>query len=94
MPKLRVELDDKGEKITAVTVERGSPCGSTLQAAEKLVGMTVKEVVPRAGLIVHQFPCLASMQQDEMEPGVFEPLMAISGYIVNDEVERALGTKD
>ncbi|MFC2069865.1 DUF166 domain-containing protein [Chloroflexota bacterium] len=94
MPKLRIELDDKGEKIAAVIVERGSPCGSSRHAAEKLVGMAVEEVVPRAGLIVHQFPCLASMQQDEIDTGVFEPLMNISGYVMNDEVERALESTD
>ncbi len=88
-PELRIEVDGNSEKITAVEVERGSPCGSTHHLAEKLVGLTVKEAVPRAGLIVHQFPCLASMQQDEIESGVFEPLMSISGYVANDEVERS-----
>ena len=87
-PKLRIEIDGAGKKITAVEVERGSPCGSTHHLADKLVGMAVEEAVPRAGLIVHQFPCLASMQQDEIEPGVFEPLMVVSGYVANDEVER------
>jgi thymidylate synthase len=90
MPKLRIELDEKGEKIKSVVVERGSPCGSTHHASEKLVGMAVGEVVPRAGLIVHQFPCLASMQQEEIDNGVMEYLMAISGYVMNEEVERAL----
>jgi hypothetical protein len=90
MPRLTISLDEKGEKITAVKVERGSPCGSTYHAAEKLVGMSVKEAVPRAGLIVHQFPCLASMQQYEIDRGVFEPVMNISGYVMNDEVELKL----
>ncbi|MFC1920748.1 DUF166 domain-containing protein [Chloroflexota bacterium] len=94
MPKLRIEVDETGEKIAAVIVERGSPCGSSLHAAEKLVGMNIEEAVPRAGLIVHQFPCLASMQQDEIDTGVFEPLMNISGYVMNDEVERALKSAD
>jgi hypothetical protein len=89
-PRLTISLDEKGEKITAVNVERGSPCGSTHHAAEKLVGMSVKEAVPRAGLIVHQFPCLASMQQYEIDRGVFEPVMNISGYVMNDEVELKL----
>jgi hypothetical protein len=86
-PKLDIALDDSGEKITSVVVERGSPCGSTHHAAEKMVGMPVNDVVPRAGLMVHQFPCLASMQQEEIDTGVFEPLMNISGYVMNKEAE-------
>jgi len=89
-PKLRVELGEKGEKIASVIVERGSPCGSTKHAAETLIGMSVEGAVPRAGLIVHQFPCLASMQQDEIDNGVFEPLMNISGYVMNEEMDRAI----
>jgi len=89
-PRLTLRVDEKGEKIMSVTVERGSPCGSTRHVAEKLVGMAVKEAVPRAGLIVHQYPCLASMQQDEIDKGVSEPVMNISGYVMNDEIEREL----
>jgi hypothetical protein len=93
-PKLKIILDDSGENITNVVVERGSPCGSTHHAAEKMVGMSVNEVVPRAGLVVHQFPCLASMQQEEIDAGIFEPLMNISGYVMNEEVEAELKPGD
>lgn len=89
-PKLVITLDGSGENIATVVVERGSPCGSTCHAAEKMAGMSVNDVMPRAGLIVHQFPCLASMQQDEIDKGVFEPLMNISGYLMNEEVEAKL----
>jgi hypothetical protein len=89
-PRLKLGVDRKGEKITEVVVERGSPCGSTHHVAEKLAGMAIKEVVPRAGLIVHQYPCLASMQSDEIDKGVLEPLMNISGYVMNDEIEQTL----
>jgi thymidylate synthase len=93
-PKLTILLDDSGEKITSVAVERGSPCGSTHHAAEKMVGMSINDVVPRAGLIVHQFPCLASMQQEEIDKGIFEPLMNISGYVMNEEIEAELKPAD
>jgi hypothetical protein len=93
-PKLTILLDDSGENITSVAVERGSPCGSTHHAAEKMVGMSVNDVVPRAGLIVHQFPCLASMQQEEIDKGIFEPLMNISGYVMNEEIEAELKPAD
>jgi hypothetical protein len=89
-PKLKIILDGKGENIIEVIVERGAPCGSTHHSAEKLTGMAVNEAVPRAGLTVHQYPCLASMQQEEIDRGVFEPFMNISGYVMNDEVEERL----
>jgi thymidylate synthase len=93
-PKLDITLDDSGETIVSVVVERGSPCGSTHHAAEKMVGMSVNDAVPRAGLVVHQFPCLASMQQEEIDKGVFEPLMNISGYVMNEGVESAFKPAD
>jgi hypothetical protein len=87
-PKLA--LKSEGGIITEVVVGRGSPCGSTCHAAEKLTGTPADEAVPRAGLIVHQYPCLASMQSEEIDPGVYEPFMNISGYLMNEEVGRAL----
>lgn len=93
-PKLAITLDDSGKKIAGVIVERGSPCGSTHHAAEKMVGMSIHNVVPYAGLVVHQFPCLASMQQEEIDKGVFEPLMNISGYVMNEVVEAELKSSD
>ena len=89
-PKIKLSLDESKEIITAAVVERCSPCGSTHHAAEKMVGMAVNEVVPHVGLIVHQFPCLASMQQEEIDKGVYEPLMSISGYVMNEEIEADL----
>ncbi len=87
-PRLKLVLDQQEGKIVAVTVERGSPCGSTHHVAERLVDMAIKEVVPLAGLVVHQYPCLASMQRDEIDKNTFEPVMNISGYVMNEEVER------
>ena len=85
-PRLKIELDAAGTRITGVKVERSAPCGSTYYVAEKLVGLPVEEAVPQAGLSAHHYPCLASMQ---MEP-TGDTLMHISGYVVNDEVERVL----
>ncbi|UCD09695.1 MAG: hypothetical protein JSU79_03360 [Dehalococcoidales bacterium] len=93
-PKIKITLDDSAEKVITAVVERGSPCGSTHHAAEKMIGMSINEVVPHAGLVVHQFPCLASMQQEEIDRGVFEPLMNISGYVINEEIEVKLKSSD
>lgn len=90
-PSLKLTLDSEGETIMAVTVKRGSPCGSTQYAAEKLIGMAVSEALISAGLIVHHFPCLASMEPEEIDDGVFEPFMSISGYVMNEEIEKELG---
>ncbi len=89
-PRLRLTVDQEQGRIKSVAVERGSPCGSTQHAAGKIVGMPVAEVIPLAGLLVHQFPCLASMQTEEIEDGIFEPLMSISGHVMNEELERKL----
>jgi len=87
-PRLHLTIDPVNRKITSVTVERGSPCGSTHHTAQRLVGMDASDVVPKAGLFVHQFPCLASMQEDEIDTGILEPLMVISGYVMNEEAEQ------
>jgi len=86
--RLKIEVDAQGARISGVKVERSAPCGSTRYVAEKLVGVPVGEAVPQAGLHAHHYPCLASMQ---MEP-TGDTLMHISGYVVNDEVERELRT--
>jgi hypothetical protein len=85
-PKLKIEVDETGERIAKVTVERSAPCGSTRYVTEKLVGVPVEEAVPQAGLHAHHYPCLASMQMESTG----DTLMHISGYVVNDEVEREL----
>ena len=89
-PRLYLTIDPVNRKITSVTVERGSPCGSTHHTAQRLVGIAMSDAVPKAGLFVHQFPCLASMQEDEIDTGILEPLMVISGYVMNEEVEQKI----
>ncbi len=42
--------------------------------------------------MAHYYPCMASMQRELLDDGVFEPLMNISGYVVNEELERVLGS--
>ncbi len=85
-PRLKIEVDAQGIRITGVKVERSAPCGSTYYVAEKLTGLLVEEAVPQAGLHAHHYPCLASMQMESTG----DTLMHISGYVVNDEVEREL----
>lgn len=89
-PKLKITIDPQSRTIAQVIVERGSPCGSTQFVAQKLVGMSLEKVVPQAGLIAHYYPCSASMQREQIDDSLFEPLMNISGYVVNEDVEQQI----
>ncbi|MFC2032103.1 DUF166 domain-containing protein [Chloroflexota bacterium] len=91
-PKLRIKVDPQSKTIAEVMVERGAPCGSTHHIATELVGMPVEEVVPSAGLIAHHYPCLASMQREQLDDCLFDTLMHISGYVVNEDVKREIRT--
>ena len=86
-PRIKIEVDSESMTITEVIVERGAPCGSTHFTAQRLIGMNIDEVVPQAGLIAHIYPCLASMQIEEIDDGLFETIMHISGYVVNDNLD-------
>lgn len=90
-PKLDVAIDRQRGTIVGVKVLRGAPCGSTFHVARFLAGVAINEAVPRAGLTCHHFPCLASMQQEEIDEGEFDTLMHISGHVVNEEVKRQTG---
>jgi len=88
-PRLRVTVNPATRKIEAVVVERGAPCGSTHFTAERLVGLSVDEVLPRAGLICHHYPCLASMERERIDDRLpDETLMHVSGYVINEELEE------
>ncbi len=56
-PKLRITTTSG--LVSNAEVIRGAPCGSTWHAAKGLVGISVKDVPARAGLLVQQYPCRA-----------------------------------
>ncbi|MFC1963705.1 DUF166 domain-containing protein [Chloroflexota bacterium] len=87
-PKLKIKVNSQTKLIEAVKVERGAPCGSTHHAAVGLVGVSADEAVPKAGLICHHHPCLASMQKEQIDKALFDTLMHLSGYVINEEVEE------
>lgn len=89
-PKLKIRTEPDRNIITGITIERGAPCGSTRFTAEKMVGMSLDEILPKAGLIVHIYPCSASMQKEYIDDGLFEPVMSISGYIMNDHLAEEI----
>ena len=89
-PKLKITTRSDGKTVEKFEVIRGAPCGSTHHAAEQLTGHPAEEVAYKAGLISHHYPCLASMKQEALDDSLFDTLMHLSGYVMNDEVEKAL----
>jgi len=86
-PRIRTRIHPETGTIEAVEVLRGSPCGSTYHTARSILGMSAKEAVPKAGLVCVQYPCLASMQMEQIDKGLYNTLMHLSGQIFNEELE-------
>ncbi|MEM4703940.1 MAG: DUF166 family protein [Candidatus Bathyarchaeia archaeon] len=93
-PSLEVTLARRGkaEVVESTVVKRSAPCGSTWYVAKKLV-----EVETRRDLLYdaiakahHSYPCTATMNVD---PEAKEPILHIAGYIIREEVEKALEKK-
>ena len=89
-PKLDVTVDGETGLIQKIEVIRGATCGSTDYAAKELEGTPVDEAVPKAGLLSHQYPCLASMEREQIDDRLVDTLMHVSGYVVNEEMEEKL----
>jgi len=90
-PLLEISTMKRGnyEAVESVTVRRSAPCGSTWYVARKLIGMETKretlyDTIAKAH---HSYPCTATMGVD---PEAKEPILHISGYIIREEVEKAL----
>lgn len=84
-PEMEVELDR--DKIRRVAVVRGTPCGCSPYVADGLVGVWERDTVEKAGLLHHQYPCLATMVMDqEFE----DTLMHRAGLMTKLAVEKAI----
>lgn len=90
-PKLEISLVRRGghEVIEYVVVKRSAPCGSTWYVAKKLTGVetkkeTLRDAIARAH---HSYPCTATMSID---PEAKEPILHLGGYIIREEVEKAI----
>lgn len=82
-----VEIEMERDRVRSVQVVRGAPCGCTPYVAEGLVGIWERDVVEKAGLLHHQYPCLATMNMDQ-EFG--DTLMHRAGLMTKLAVESAL----
>jgi thymidylate synthase len=85
-PKLKIKINPQTKLIQSVEVERNSACGSVAHAAKGLVGISADEADIKAGLILHHYPCLCSMNQEWLDDRLYDTLMHASGYIMNEEV--------
>lgn len=84
-PELEIEIHDN--VVVSATVKRSAPCGSTYYVAEKIVGIKTKELIVKAGLLLHYYPCLASMEYD---PILGETPLHVAGLLVKKAVYHAL----
>jgi hypothetical protein len=82
-PEFDVTLD--GDRIAAVTVRRGAPCGATWEAAEKMKGLRVNESAQRMGLDT-QFFCTA-------DPSNWDPIWGKSPVHLAADLHRAALTR-
>jgi len=90
-PSLEISTVNTGdaEVIESAAVRRSAPCGSTWYIAKKLIGVETKtealyDVVAKAH---HSYPCTATMAVD---PEAKEPILHVAGYIIREEVQKAL----
>ena len=89
-PEFKVQVNSDTKVIEAIEVVRCSPCGSTYHAVEKTIGKHAGEALPQAGLICMHYPCLASMQMEQIDKGLYNTLMHLSGQIFNEQIEPHL----
>jgi len=90
-PKLEFSIARRGGRkvVEAAVVRRSAPCGSTWYVARKLIGVeTRREILYDAvAKAHHSYPCTATMNVD---PEAKEPILHIGGYIIREEIEKAL----
>jgi hypothetical protein len=85
-PKLKIKVNPETKLIEHVEVLRNSACGGVAHAAKGMVGLHADEADTKAGLILHHYPCLCSMNQEWLDDRLYDTLMHASGYIMNEEV--------
>ena len=85
-PKVDIEFyKDDRHRIGKVTVSKDAPCGSTQFVADGLVGLWFRDSVEQAGLLHHQYPCMATMAMDREFQ---DTLMHCAGNFIKQTVEE------
>ncbi|MDH7508439.1 MAG: DUF166 family protein [Methanomassiliicoccales archaeon] len=83
-PIIEIETEDN-KTASNIKVIRGTPCGNTHYLAENVRGVRLDEIVEKAALTHHHYPCLASMK---IEPDLNDTLMHASGFITKNVFEE------
>jgi hypothetical protein len=86
-PMFQIQVDPDKGVIHQVKVLRDSLCGCARHVAENLVGVAVQKAEPKAGILHHHFPCLATMS---MDPDYGDGLLNVSGEILRREVREQI----
>jgi len=90
-PRLEISVvkRENFEVIESTVVRRSAPCGSTWYVARKLIGVKNKREIlyDTIAKAHHSYPCTATMNVD---PETKEPILHLGGYIIREEVEKAL----
>jgi hypothetical protein len=85
-PEFTIEVAEG--RVTKVTIVRGSPCGLTDWAAERMVGTPVEQLEAKAAELLHLRPCLATMMLD---PQLGDTIMHESIRLIERAAREAVG---
>jgi len=85
LPEVRLQVDR--ERIKGGEVIRSAPCGSTFFVIENLKRERVQDAEERAGLLHHNYPCLATMTVDWQFQ---DTLMHRAGFFTKEAIKKAL----
>lgn len=86
-PRLELEIDPDRRVVRRARVSRDAVCGCARYVAEHLNDIPVDEVVEKAGLLHHHYPCLAAMGKD---PDFGDTLMHVSGNVLKDDIQAQI----
>ncbi|RBQ24328.1 Thymidylate synthase [Candidatus Methanobinarius endosymbioticus] len=93
-PEFEIKTDSESREIegnnniTFINVLRGAPCGSTWFIVENINGISVKDAEFEANNKLHNFPCVASMANDNITG---DTILHLASYKTKEAIKRALG---
>lgn len=87
-PDIRLSVDEASRTVSAAEVRVDAVCGCARHVAERLIGLSVDEVIEKAGLLHHHYPCLASMVK--LNDYNHDTLMHESGHLLQDNLAGQL----
>ncbi|MEM2921085.1 MAG: DUF166 domain-containing protein [Candidatus Bathyarchaeia archaeon] len=86
--KPRIEVVVENDTVTATSVKRSAPCGSTWYVAQQIRWRRLRELEEIIAKSHHAYPCTADM---ELDPEVGDTLLHVAGYLAREAVLEAIG---